>query len=57
MGERGRYMKKRDHLGGPAMHGEIEITAELEETGPKWLEWIHVAHDRGHWRAIVYSAI
>lgn len=55
--EHGRDMKLNGPLGRLSNGWENEITVEPKETGHKWLDWIHVAHDRGHWRAIVYSVI
>jgi hypothetical protein len=44
-------------LGGPRRRWEDNIKMDLRETGWGGIDWIHLAPDGGHWRALVYTVM
>jgi hypothetical protein len=47
----------RRPLGRPRRRWEDGIRMDLEETGWGGVEWIHLAQDRDHWRALVNAVM
>jgi hypothetical protein len=44
-------------LGRPRSRWEDEIRINLSEIGRESVEWIHMAHDRDRWRALVNTVM
>jgi hypothetical protein len=42
---------------GRLRHGWEDVTLNLKDKVCKGVEWIHLAQDRDHWRAVVNSVI
>jgi hypothetical protein len=40
-------------LGSPVRRWDDNIKVDLGEIGPEDVDWIHLAHDRYRWRALV----
>jgi hypothetical protein len=45
--------KGKNHLQDQGIDGRIESKMDLRETGWRDVEWIHLAQDRDHWRALM----
>jgi hypothetical protein len=52
----GKPEGKRPH-GRPRLRWENNIRMDLTEMGWKCVDWIHLAQDRDHWRAILNMAM
>jgi hypothetical protein len=50
-------MKERDHLEDRGVDGRMGILMDIRETGWRGVEWIHLAQDRGRWRAVVNAVM
>jgi hypothetical protein len=44
-------------LGKPRRRWEDNIKIDLRETGWRVMDWIDLAQDREHWRALVYTVM
>jgi hypothetical protein len=44
-------------LGRPRYRWEESIKMNLREIGWSGMDWIHLAHDRDNWLALVYTVI
>ena len=47
----------RRPLGRPRRRWEDNIKIDLQEVGCGGMDWIHLAHDRDRWRAVVNAVM
>jgi hypothetical protein len=49
--------KEKDHLKDQGVDGRMRVKMDLREIGWGGVEWIHLAQDRDHWRALVNAVM
>jgi hypothetical protein len=50
-------LKGTDYYEEPECRRENNIKMDLREMGWKVVDWIHLAHDRYHWQAVVNTVM